>query len=331
METGGDVLELRLPALPTSVNEARRAVKRLLTSRGASPELVDNAVLLVSEVVTNAVLHAGTELVVAAKASANGARVGVTDFSPVVPSARHHGEEASTGRGMLLVEAMSSRCGTKVKDGMKTVWFTVGDAAGPDVAEVDQADNRTGVLIRFLNLHVAMARATLTYGEAVVRELTLMNTQGEIDERPWAVPKFSLGPLWAHLDDASAARREIVDLEVEFPRGEIEHCLERLALVEEADRLAREGKLLTVAAVPEVAYYRRWIYRQIHGQANGADAEPWITPAHLPPVVDPVVLDAADIVRLGQGQNAVVLADDGNRILYANETAERLLGWHGKA
>ena len=60
--TGHDgAFEERLPPQPTSVAEARRQV-RMLLERSEREDLMEPAVLLVSEIVTNALLHAGTEI-----------------------------------------------------------------------------------------------------------------------------------------------------------------------------------------------------------------------------------------------------------------------------
>jgi len=58
-------------------------------------ELVDLATLLVSEVVTNSVLHAGTELRVRCRPSRDGIRVEVFDGSPLLPTARDYGPQAA--------------------------------------------------------------------------------------------------------------------------------------------------------------------------------------------------------------------------------------------
>ena len=60
MKASGELSELLTPE-PTSVGRARRLIEGALTASGHG-ELVEVAALLVSEVVTNSVLHAGTEI-----------------------------------------------------------------------------------------------------------------------------------------------------------------------------------------------------------------------------------------------------------------------------
>ena len=108
--TGHGSFEVRLPPQPASVSEARAHVRGLLESTGRE-DLVETAVLLVSEVVTNALLHAGTDIDVAAALDDSGLRIEVGDGSPHLPSRRRYAATAGTGRGLLMLEAARRRLG----------------------------------------------------------------------------------------------------------------------------------------------------------------------------------------------------------------------------
>ena len=116
-------MEERLPAHPTSARRARRfvvdAVHRLHWDAVA-----EIAELLVSELVSNAVLHAGTELRLRVTADGLCLRVEVMDASPAPALRRSYSESSTTGRGLALVEALAARWGSDpvVGDG-KSVWF----------------------------------------------------------------------------------------------------------------------------------------------------------------------------------------------------------------
>jgi hypothetical protein len=101
---------------------ARRFVDATLGSwqRG---EFAERASLLVSELVTNAVLHAGTPLDVVLRLGADRLRVEVRDGSPRLPERKHYATTASTGRGLLLVEALAAAWGVEEAGGGKVVWF----------------------------------------------------------------------------------------------------------------------------------------------------------------------------------------------------------------
>jgi PAS domain S-box-containing protein len=127
---------LRLAATPQSAPRARRFVTGLL--RRSDPDFVDADVLdtvalLVSETVTNAVLHAHSDIEVIATVAPDHVRVAVRDGSALMPMPRYYDEESITGRGLGLVEMLASGYGIESVPGAgKAVWFTVGDpVAGP--------------------------------------------------------------------------------------------------------------------------------------------------------------------------------------------------------
>jgi hypothetical protein len=82
--------------------------------------------LLVTELSTNAVLHAATAYRVSLNQRDDGTiRIGVSDGSPRKPRARYYGVDATTGRGLGLVGSLSAAWGTSVLPGGKTVWCDV--------------------------------------------------------------------------------------------------------------------------------------------------------------------------------------------------------------
>jgi len=120
----------RLPATARSVPEARHHVVATLQEWGYLG-LVETARLLTSELVTNAVLHARTEMTLAVQNSDHGVRISVTDSSPVPPSLRHHSPTATTGRGLRLLNQLAREWSVDERDGGKTVWFTLADDVDP--------------------------------------------------------------------------------------------------------------------------------------------------------------------------------------------------------
>ena len=98
-------VQRRLPPHASSVGEARRLVRAELIETGRE-DLVDAAELLVSELVTNALVHAGTTIEITARVSDTGLRVEVEDGSPNLPAPRHHSRMAGTGRGLRLLQQM---------------------------------------------------------------------------------------------------------------------------------------------------------------------------------------------------------------------------------
>ncbi|HET6815752.1 MAG TPA: GAF domain-containing protein [Mycobacteriales bacterium] len=121
---GDHVVMLELPADTSSPSRARAVVSDVL-HRWHLSELEDAATLLVSELVTNGVRHAGTGMrLVLTRQSPTQVRVAVTDKAPAAEvRPRDSDSGAEGGRGLFLVEHLSSGWGS-VSDGAgKTVWF----------------------------------------------------------------------------------------------------------------------------------------------------------------------------------------------------------------
>lgn len=125
--------ELRLQPRPASVGESRSFVRGVLGAWGL-PGLCDDAVLLVSELTSNAVLHARTPmtLTVSWRRGTNRVRVTVHDESRVPPSLRDHDVNATTGRGMQIVAAVAHASGVVPSATGKDVWFELEPTAGND-------------------------------------------------------------------------------------------------------------------------------------------------------------------------------------------------------
>ena len=127
-----------LEPVSASVPKARRFVADQLTD--LPQDTVDVARLLVSELVTNAVLHARTELELRVDITDTAVSIQVADANPVLPVVRNHGTDAGTGRGLRVLDRMASRWGTFSVDGGKIVWFEIrtdgleGEPDAPDPA-----------------------------------------------------------------------------------------------------------------------------------------------------------------------------------------------------
>lgn len=106
---------------------ARRFVTDRLEEWEAG-EYTETAALLVSELVSNAVLHARTAATVAIHLSESRLRLEVSDLSPRQPLIRSYGEEATTGRGLGMVVALARRWGVQPTSAGKTVWAELGEA-----------------------------------------------------------------------------------------------------------------------------------------------------------------------------------------------------------
>jgi len=123
-----------LPAEPASAAAARRFVRDVLDAWDAG-EFEDAAVLLTSELVTNALLHARSPAELHVRLAGGCLRVGVSDRTPVIPVRKRYGKEAATGRGLLLVETLADAWGTEPNEDGKEVWFELAAPGGSRAGE----------------------------------------------------------------------------------------------------------------------------------------------------------------------------------------------------
>jgi signal transduction histidine kinase len=121
---GSVKVRVELVGAPHSARDARRLITRTLQEWSLG-HLEEYAALLVSEVVTNAVMHARTDLAVELERRADVVRVTVSDGSPRQPHRRRHGLSAGTGRGLALVATLASDWGSAAgaDPWQKDVWF----------------------------------------------------------------------------------------------------------------------------------------------------------------------------------------------------------------
>lgn len=109
---------------PAAVREARRFVSEHLAD--AEPDVRERAVLLVSELTSNAVRHAGTGFEVSVEARGSDFLVEVSDAGPGEPVVQERDRTRPAGRGLQLVEDLSGEWGVRRHgSNLKTIWFTI--------------------------------------------------------------------------------------------------------------------------------------------------------------------------------------------------------------
>jgi CheY-like chemotaxis protein len=113
---------LALPNALTSPRQARRFVHNTL-EEWDQHHLLDDAILLTSELVTNAVLHAESELELRVRLRSTGLRIEVVDQSPRALVRRHQSAEATSGRGLAMVNTLAVLWGSDPVGRGKSVWF----------------------------------------------------------------------------------------------------------------------------------------------------------------------------------------------------------------
>ncbi|MER6335151.1 PAS domain S-box protein [Streptomyces sp. NPDC001034] len=113
-----------LAAAPSSVPEGRAFLRRTLAS-WECPAPADDALLLLSETLTNAVQHAEGPVGLRLCRTATDLTVEVSDRSPHLPQPRHAAGDEESGRGLFLVRTLADGWGVRPTDEGKTTWFTL--------------------------------------------------------------------------------------------------------------------------------------------------------------------------------------------------------------
>jgi hypothetical protein len=116
-----------------------RRPRTAFPSRDAGAD-IDTATLLVSEVVTNAILHARTTVTLTVEVAGEVVRIAVRDGSPVQPRIHSFAATSATGRGLRLLDRLAKRWGVDADPatGGKVVWFEVGEPTETSWGEVSE-------------------------------------------------------------------------------------------------------------------------------------------------------------------------------------------------
>ena len=119
-----DQLVLRVDPLPTSCGQVRHAVRSFCLTHSLA-HVADDAELLASEIMTNAIRHAHALITVVAICADEQILVNVhdDDTSQGSPMATTVADEAESGRGLLLVDQIAGKWGTTRHPDGKSVWF----------------------------------------------------------------------------------------------------------------------------------------------------------------------------------------------------------------
>jgi anti-sigma regulatory factor (Ser/Thr protein kinase) len=272
-----------LDSSPASASTARHFVADTLEGQ-ADPNLIETGVLLVSELVTNAVLHALSEIELSVVVHGDTVRIEVVDHSPVLPARKNYSEEAGTGRGLLLVEAMASAWGSELREGGKVVWFEVVPAVEESSAdaEVDLID------VHVLGIPLDIYKTTSQHQDELMREFALILGRAPDERR--AVP----GQLLELIDElqnrysgfTTQARTEVqqaldrgdasVDVVYTVPRDMGPAVTHLGDILDAADDYCRSGEdLLTLDSPPEAVAFRNWFLGEFVRQCAGEPPRAW--------------------------------------------------------
>jgi PAS domain S-box-containing protein len=325
---------------------------RELLATSDRDDLVETAVLLVSEVVTNALLHAGTPIDVAAYLDDDGLHVEVGDGSLHLPVRRRYASTAGTGRGLLMLEQMVDDWGVSQHQRGKTVWFRldVGDReTGPAVVGRAVEESVDGgspgspetVDVELRNVPLLLHEAWREHAEALLREFLLasLDDEGEVDPiQMHAEATDAIAVLEEHIPrlDVDVEPDQLMQgvtepfvsvprLVIPVPVASLPHFRTLDRTIDASLELARRGITLTPPTQPEIQVFRRWLCRQVLDQAAGAEPVPWSVEGDLPP--QPRFALEWDLGEVAAAEAGLIAADEANRILAVSGPVLELLGY----
>lgn len=308
-----DVELVSLPGDARAAGLARGAVRERLRSWNLD-DLLDVAVLLTSEVVTNVVVHTASAPSLGVAQDGGGVRVTVVDASPSPPVLRRHSPTATTGRGVRMLYDLADDWGWERVGAGKAVWFVLQRGPAEDWAgrparpTVDQAADPAGtasplgryadpgdgaaglVAVELLGVPVRVLAAAREHHDGLLREFRLLAMSGGLSGP--AVPvrlvalTEALGVRYAaassrpdrDVDRAVEQGLDTVDLVYRVPPGVADGARELEALIAEADEFCRAARLMTPARGAVIASFGRWYVAQFVDQVAGHRPARWDGP-----------------------------------------------------
>jgi PAS domain S-box-containing protein len=334
---------LMLAGHPSSVGQARRFVRQRLEG-ARRPDWVEAASLAVSELVTNSVLHAHSDVELRVQVKDDHVRIEVWDRSPTLPMPRSYDETATTGRGLELVASVSFDHGVDAfGQGGKVVWCCVNSHFGEAADEVDFQPEDWGDLIEapsdppsdaaspdtlvvtLMGLPPTLWLAAREHHDALLREMALV--QGSMSGE-------AARALGADLEAADAARTRIseavVAVEVHVRRGEAEAFARLQDVLDHGERLAHAGELLLRPGLPEIVAVRDWACEQVIAQSAGSPPARWVgvDDERFATVDSTVSISGWSDSSLSRTNLGAIAVDDANRIVAINQRLLQVLGWN---
>jgi serine phosphatase RsbU (regulator of sigma subunit)/anti-sigma regulatory factor (Ser/Thr protein kinase) len=296
--------EMVLGNEPDAVPHARRFAREALA--GERRMTIEDAELIVSELVTNAVLHGRAPATLRVSRTPEKVRVEVEDASRDLPVRMRSSDEAMTGRGLDMIAALASSWGVEVgPTGGKIVWAELTDAATTAAVMVEpKADVDPEALlaswpddepsepiftVELGSVPTDLLLAAKAHIDNLVREFTLAqagNASSSGTQVPSRLSELVQTVVYGFAIARSSIKRQAL---AAADRGEVETRLtltlplsaadageQYLAALDEADRYARAARLLTLETPPVHRIFRRWyvesLVDQLRRQANGRPA-----------------------------------------------------------
>jgi len=289
---------LSLGSGPRGVQDARRWVVQTCRDIGRE-DLVECAELGVSELVTNALLHATPPLTVRVRGTVEHPRVEVHDGSPEPPMMPSAGEAEDDdllltfGRGLGIVARCATAWGVDLEEDGKTIWFAPATQPGGDPVEgvvtgeppvIEREPSPDELRIDIVGVPLRMFVEFQRHYRELRREVRLLALAHETDY-PLAKDLSELfGALERDLregigadqiEQAISSGSATADLHVAMPHPTAATIGRFIELLDLADAFCREKRLLSLARTPDQQRFQRWFLSEFVRQERGEVPLAW--------------------------------------------------------
>jgi serine phosphatase RsbU (regulator of sigma subunit)/anti-sigma regulatory factor (Ser/Thr protein kinase) len=291
-----EVASFELPRQPDAVRLARRFVEHQVAGSSAAA-VVEDAALIAAEIITNAHEHGSPPVVVSVAITGKHVHLEVRDANPRRPIRPRASTTNMTGRGIALIDHLSTRWGVRREPTGKTVWADIGPTAGvpethPDV-DVDalieawddaHGDDRELHTVVLGDVPTDLLLEAKAHVDNIVRELTLAEAA---DGSAGVEVPAGLAPLVESVVHGFAEARDAIKraaiaaaergeprtrLVLRLPRSTAAAAVAYLDALDEADNYARAARLLTLEMPPEHRLFRRWYVGALIDGLRSADS-----------------------------------------------------------
>lgn len=303
---------LTLDAGPDAVPKARRFTAQCLAEEPY--QLVEDAEQVVSELVTNAILHGAEPVTLRLVRTPSALRLEVEDAGRTMPVISRASVDTMTGRGLSLVAALASGWGVTESAGGKVVWAELTDQPDETAAPATGLDLELGAMsngaeprytVRLGAVPTDLLIAAKGHIDNLVRELTLLKTEHAASGMPLPDTISRLAEVVT--TDFAEARAEIkrqalaaaargdaeLELVLQLPLSAADAAERYLEALDAADRFARASRMLTISASVLHRVFRRWYVEALIDQLRAVQHG---EPSPLPPLFPEAL--AAEVDRL---------------------------------
>lgn len=258
------------------------------------PALVEDVELVASELLTNAILHAGGDIDVVVRRCGVGVRVLVRDERPdLVPVIQEHPagwgddeldllarsvlEGTTTGRGLLLVDAFSDAWGVDLASSIKEVWAEIGTGREkPPIPAAPAIRQPGGIRVRLRGVPVRLVLLSASNMDDLVREMQTTPFESDraselavLGEQLVQQTAAQREPLRVAARTALRQRSRRIDVELDVPPAQVEVLRRFVSLTDQVLRFCQTGVLLSEPPGEELTSFRSWYVDELDRQVRG--------------------------------------------------------------